>query len=44
MQEAWHDGGSIGFGSDIEDARGIDHPPAIAGAYFVCCTCWCMAD
>ncbi len=31
MQEAWHDGGSIGFGSDIEDARGIDHPPAIAG-------------
>ena len=34
MQEAWHDGGSIGFGSDIEDARGIDHPPAIAGAYF----------
>ena len=34
MQEAWHDGGSIGFGSDSEDARGIDHPPAIAGAYF----------
>ena len=34
MQEAWHDGDSIGFGSDIEDARGIDHPPAIAGAYF----------
>ena len=24
----------IGFGSDYEDARGIDHPPAIAGAYF----------
>ena len=24
----------IGFGSDNEDARGIDHPPAIAGAYF----------
>lgn len=26
--------GAIGFGSDYEDARGIDHPPAIAGAYF----------
>jgi len=24
----------LGFGSDSEDARGIDHPPAIAGAYF----------
>lgn len=34
MQEAWHDGNTIGFGSDHEDARGIDHPPAIAGAYF----------
>ena len=34
MQEAWHDGDSLGFGSDIEDARGIDHSPAIAGAYF----------
>ncbi len=34
MQEAWHDGNSIGFGSDYEDAKGIDHPPAIAGAYF----------
>ena len=34
MQEAWHDSNSIGFGSDHEDARGIDHPPAIAGAYF----------
>jgi len=34
MQEAWHDGNSIGFGSDSEDARGIDHPPVIAGAYF----------
>jgi len=34
MQEVWHDGNSIGFGSDSEDARGIDHPPAIAGAYF----------
>jgi len=34
MQEAWHDGNKIGFGSDSEDANGIEHPPAIAGAYF----------
>lgn len=35
MEEAWYtDQGKIGFGSDFEDARGIDHPPAIAGAYF----------
>ena len=34
MQEAWHDGSSIGFGNDYEDAKGISHPPAIAGAYF----------
>ena len=34
MQEAWHDGNSIGFGADREDANGITHPPAIAGAYF----------
>jgi hypothetical protein len=34
MQEVWHVGNSIGFGSDSEDANGIDHPPAIAGAYF----------
>jgi hypothetical protein len=34
MQEAWHDGNAVGFGNDFEDARGIDHPPAIAGAYF----------
>lgn len=35
MQEAWYDENQqIGFGSDFEDARGIDHPPAIAGAYF----------
>ncbi|TFH01513.1 MAG: hypothetical protein E4G77_03405, partial [Nitrosopumilus sp.] len=34
MIEAWHSDGTIGFGSDYEDARGIDHPPAIAGAYF----------
>lgn len=35
MEEAWYDEqGQLGFGSDYEDARGIDHPPAIAGAYF----------
>ena len=34
MQEAWHDGNNIGFGADSEDAKGITHPPAIAGAYF----------
>jgi hypothetical protein len=34
MIEAWYSNGALGFGSDYEDARGIDHPPAIAGAYF----------
>ena len=34
MIEAWYSNGAMGFGSDYEDARGIDHPPAIAGAYF----------
>jgi hypothetical protein len=34
MIEAWYSKGTLGFGSDFEDARGIDHPPAIAGAYF----------
>ena len=34
MIEAWYSDGVLGFGSDYEDARGIDHPPAIAGAYF----------
>lgn len=34
MQEAWRDGDAVGFGNDFEDARGIDHPPAIEGAYF----------
>lgn len=34
MIEAWHSGNVLGFGSDSEDARGIDHPPVIAGAYF----------
>ena len=34
MIEAWYSNGIIGFGSDNEDARGIDHSPNIAGAYF----------
>jgi len=34
MIEAWYSDGVLGFGSDFEDARGIGHPPAIAGAYF----------
>ncbi len=34
MTEAWYSKGVLGFGSDHEDAKGIDHPPAIAGAYF----------
>ena len=34
MIEAWYSNGILGFGSDNEDARGIDHPPSIAGAYF----------
>ena len=34
MIEAWSSNDVMGFGSDSEDARGIDHPPAIAGAYF----------
>jgi len=34
MTEAWWSNGVLGFGSDGEDARGIDHPPAIDGAYF----------
>ena len=34
MIEAWYSNGILGFGSDNEDARGIDHPPNIAGAYF----------
>jgi len=33
-QEAWHTGNGVGFGSDIEDAKGIDHPPVTAGAFF----------
>jgi len=34
MIESWYSDGVLGFGSDFEDARGIYHPPAIAGAYF----------
>jgi hypothetical protein len=34
MIEAWSSNGILGFGSDYEDARGIDHSPAIDGAYF----------
>lgn len=34
MIEAWYSDDILGFGSDWEDARGIGHPPAIAGAYF----------
>lgn len=34
MIEAWYSGDVLGFGSDSEDARGIDHSPVIAGAYF----------
>ena len=34
MVEAWYSNGVLGFGSDNEDARGIDHQPNIAGAYF----------
>ena len=34
MIEAWYSHGTLGFGSDHEDARGIDHYPEIAGAYY----------
>ncbi|MGQ0794945.1 MAG: hypothetical protein ACT4N5_02010 [Nitrosopumilaceae archaeon] len=35
MQEAWYDlQGNVGFGSDFEDARGLDHYPNTAGAHF----------
>lgn len=35
MVEAWFDTkGTIVFGSDYEDARGLTHYPTIAGAYF----------
>ena len=34
MVEAWDSNGVLGFGSDNEHARGMNHPPRIAGAYF----------
>jgi len=34
MIEAWHTNDAIGFGNDSEGAKGIDHEPEIAGAYF----------
>jgi hypothetical protein len=35
MKEVWIDNnGNIGMGMDFEDARGLDHYPSIAGAYF----------
>jgi DNA repair protein NreA len=35
MQEAWFDNnGNLGIGLDFEDAKGLDHYPSIAGAYF----------
>ena len=35
MQEAWFDNnGNLATGLDFEDAKGLDHYPSIAGAYF----------
>ena len=35
MQEGWFDSnGNLGVGVDFEDAKGLDHYPSIAGAYF----------
>ena len=35
MKEVWiDDDGNLGMGLDFEDARGLDHYPVIAGAYF----------
>lgn len=35
MKEVWFDKhGNLGMGVDFEDARGLDHYPSIAGAYF----------
>ncbi|ABK77073.1 conserved hypothetical protein [Cenarchaeum symbiosum A] len=34
MMEAYYSGGVLGFGADHEDARGLDHAPATAGAHF----------
>jgi DNA repair protein NreA len=35
MKEIWFDNnGNLGMGMDFENARGLDHYPSIAGAYF----------
>jgi hypothetical protein len=35
MQEIWFDNnGNMGIGVDFENAKGLDHYPSIAGAYF----------
>jgi DNA repair protein NreA len=35
MQEIWFDNnGNLGIGVDFENAKGLDHYPSIAGAYF----------
>lgn len=35
MQEAWFDNnGNLGIGADFENAKGLNHYPSIAGAYF----------
>lgn len=34
MIEAWYSNGVLGFGSDHEGVKGIDHSPEIAGAYY----------
>jgi hypothetical protein len=35
MKEVWFDkNGNLGMGVDFENARGLDHYPSIAGAYF----------
>jgi hypothetical protein len=35
MHEAWFDSnGNLGMAAEFEDARGLDHYPSIAGAYF----------
>jgi DNA repair protein NreA len=35
MKEVWiDDNGNLGMGLDFEDAKGLDHYPVIAGAYF----------
>ncbi len=34
LTEAWHTNNVLGFGSDCEGIKGIDHSPVTAGAYF----------